>query len=108
MEYHAKNREIKKVQNLIPEEAFRAEQRRIKAEISRLNVKLEEHNCRKIRESDYVTITEFSDEKVEKFISRIMIKDSTVTFTFYNGVKISREYTNGQPGNQVGWNKKEE
>lgn len=97
-----------RMQNLIPEEAFRAEQRRIKAEIGKLNVKLAEHNCRKLRESDFVTITEYSDEKVEKFISRITVKDNTVTFTFYNGVKISRHYTNGQPGNQVGWNKKEE
>lgn len=30
-----------------------------------------------------------------------------VTFRFFNGVEITKEYTNGQPGNKPGWNKKD-
>ena len=29
-----------------------------------------------------------------------------VTFVFYNEARISREYTNGKPGNKPGWNLK--
>ena len=60
-----------------------------------------------VRESDYRCITEFNEEKVRKFITKVIVSKNTVTFVFYNGVSISREYSNGQPGNKPGWNKKE-
>ena len=96
-----------RMQRLIPESAFREEQKRIKAQIAELNRRYAEQRTKTVRESDFTLITEYSDEKVEKFITRIKIHKGMVTFTFYNGVEISRKYSNGQPGNKVGWNKKE-
>ena len=59
-------------------------------------------------ESEYVPITEFSEEKAKRFLSKVVVTMFTVTFVFYNGAKITRTDDNGQPGNKVGWNKKKE
>lgn len=96
-----------RMQRLIPEDAFREEQRRIKAQIEELNKRYTEQRTKTVRESGFTIITEYSDEKVEKFITSVVITKGVVTFTFYNGVEISRDYNNGQAGNKVGWNKKE-
>ena len=47
------------------------------------------------------------EEKLKKFITKVIVLKGTVTFVFYNGVEISRSYSNGKPGNTKGWNKKE-
>lgn len=96
------------MQRLIPESVFRAEQRRIKAQIGDLTAKINEQRGKIVRESDYTIITEFDPEKVEKFITKVIVRNWTVTFVFYNGVQITKPYTNGPAGNQVGWKKKKE
>lgn len=96
------------MQRLITESAFRAEQRRIKAQIEELTTKINEQRGKIVRESDFTIITEFAPEKVEKFITKVIVRRWTVTFVFYNGVEITRAYTNGPSGNQVGWKQKKE
>ena len=96
------------MQHLIPESAYREEQRSIKAQVAELTSKIIEQKGKSVRESDFEIIEEFDPEKVEKFITKVIMSKGVVTFEFYNGVTISREYTNGQPGNKPGWNKKEE
>lgn len=96
------------MQRLIPESAFRTEQRRIKAQIAELTAKINEQRGKTVRESDFTIITEFDPEKVEKFITKVIVRKWTVTFVFYNGVEITKEYTNGPSGNQVGWKHKKE
>lgn len=95
------------MQRLIPESAFRTEQQRIKDRIRAANDMIVARRGKRVRETDLVTITEFKAAKVEKFIRKVIIQKGTVTFLFYNGVAISREFTNGQAGNKVGWNRKE-
>ena len=96
------------MQRLITESAFRAEQRRIKAQIAELTTKINEQRGKIVRESDFTIITEFDPEKVEKFITKVIVRKWTVTFVFYNGVQITKAYTNGPSGNQVGWKKRQE
>lgn len=60
------------------------------------------------QEKQDTIITEFDPEKVEKFITKVIVRRWTVTFVFYNGVEITRAYTNGPSGNQVGWKQKKE
>ena len=36
-----------------------------------------------------------------------MMEEKSVTFRFFNGVEITKEYTNGKSGNKPGWNSKE-
>ena len=96
------------MQHLIPESAYREEQRSIKAQVAELTSKIIEQKGKSVRESDFEIIEEFDPEKVEKFITKVIMSKGMVTFVFYNGVTISREYTNGQPGNKPCWNKKEE
>lgn len=96
------------LKHLIPEAAFRDEQRRLKAQIAELTDKVNDQRSKFVRESDFEIITEFDPAKVEKFITKVIMSKNVVTFVFYNGVKISKTYTNGQPGNKPGWNKAKE
>ena len=96
------------MRRLIPESAFRTEQRRIKEKIKELIDKIAEQRGKLVRESDYTTIAEFDTAKVEKFIEKVIIQKGMVTFFFYNGVSITKTFSNGKPGNKVGWNRKED
>ena len=95
------------IKGLIAERDFRAEQEKLKATINEQKEKLRTMRNKNVHESDFCRITEFDPTKVKKFITKVIVRNNTVTFVFYNGVEISREYTNGQPGNKPGWNKKE-
>ncbi len=65
------------MQRLITESAFRAEQRRIKAQIEELNTKINEQRGKIVHESDFTIITEFDPEKVEKFITKVIVRKVT-------------------------------
>ena len=97
-----------RMQRLITEAGFRAEQRRIKTKITELTAKINEQRSKEVTESDYTTITEFDEAKVAKFITKVIVRRWMVTFVFYNVAKITRAYSNGQAGNKPGWNKKKE
>ncbi len=97
-----------RMQRLIPEASFRAEQRRIKEQIAALQTEINEQKGKTVSESDFTIITDFDPEKVAKFITKVIVRKGTVTFVFYNGIKISRTYSNGPSGNQVGWMQKRE
>ena len=58
---------------------------------------------RGLSRSDYKPIEEYDEDKVNKFIESVSINHSIVSFKFINGVEISREFTNGSPGNKKGW-----
>ena len=107
---HADERDLAMLamQHLMPEATFREEQKKIKDEVAALNEKIATMRSKYVRASDFEIITEFDPAKVEKFITKVMVSKGTVTFVFYNGVTISRKYTNGQPGNKPGWNKPKE
>lgn len=96
-----------RMQRLITEADFRAEQRRIKEKITELTAKISEQRSKEVTESDYTMITEFDEAKVSKFITKVIVRRWMVTFVFYNGAKITKAYSNGQAGNKPGWNKKE-
>jgi hypothetical protein len=96
------------MRKLLSEKAFRVEQQAIKAEIRRLQEQLQQLRCSAVRESDYTPIEEFDEAKLKLFIERIIIiEEKHVIFRFFNGVEITKEYTNGKSGNKPGWNLKE-
>ena len=96
------------MRKLISEKAFREEQKAIKAEIRRLQEQLRQLQSSAVRESDYTRIDEFDEGTLKLFIERIIItEEKHVTFRFFNGVEITKEYTNGKSGNKPGWNLKE-
>ena len=95
------------LKHLIPEAAFRTEQKKLKAEIAELTAAINDQSSKEITEDDYTVISEYDPEKVKKFITKVIVLKGTVTFVFYNGVEITLEYSNGAPGNKPGWNVKE-
>ena len=96
------------MQRLITKAAYEEERKSVKMQITDISDKISERRAKRVPESEYVPITEFSEEKAKRFLSKVVVTMFTVTFVFYNGAKITRTYDNGQPGNKVGWNKKKE
>lgn len=96
------------MQRLITKAAYEEERKSVKMQITDISEKISERRAKRVPESEYVQITEFSEEKTKRFLSKVVVTMFTVTFVFYNGAKITRTYDNGQPGNKVGWNKKKE
>lgn len=92
-----------KVNGLIGGGAYNKEVAVIRTEIGRVKGEILKYNLHDIKKSDFKPISEFSEKKVEKFIDRVTIHKGVVTFTFINGVSISRPFTNGPSGNQTGW-----
>lgn len=92
---------------LISEKDFRIEQRSIKTKIHELQEQIQELRRNTVQEREFTTITDFDETKIPLFLQRIIIHRNMVTFRFYNGVEITKEYTNGQSGNKPGWNRKE-
>ena len=107
---YGSERELAKLQqqHLVSDSIFSTEQGKIKKKIKILMERIASQRSKMITEGDYVEIKKFDADKVEKFITKVKVSPNTLTFVFYNGVEISRTYTNGQPGNKKGWNKKEE
>lgn len=95
------------MQHLIPEAEYRSECAKSKATIEELRNKISEQRSKLVTSDDFVPITEFDEEKVKKFITKVIVEDYTVSFVFYNGVTYTRTYTNGKPGNKPGWNKED-
>ncbi len=95
------------MRKLISDKAFRVEQQSIKARIREQQEYIRQLQRNTIRESDYTTITDFDETKLKLFVEQIIMMPNHVTFRFFNGVEITKEYTNGQPGNKPDWNRKE-
>lgn len=95
------------LRGLLPKEAYGAERQQIKEKLNACRSQLQKLKRDQNRDLDYSPITEVSEEKLKEFITKVIVLKGTVTFVFYNGVEISRSYTNGKPGNSKGWNKKE-
>lgn len=95
------------LRGLLPKEAYGTERQQIKEKLNARRSQLQKLKRDQNRDLDYSPITEFSEEKLKEFISKVIVLKCTVTFVFYNGVEISRSYTNGKAGNKAGWNKKE-
>ena len=71
-----------------------------------LERQINEYRQSHIKNLELKPITEFNEDLVGRVLKQVTIQDWMITFEFYNGVKISRKYTNGQSGNQKGWKEK--
>ena len=71
-----------------------------------LEQQINEYRQSHIKNLELKPITEFNEELVGRVLKQVTIQDWIITFEFYNGVKISRKYTNGPSGNQKGWKEK--
>ena len=76
---------------------------KVREQITECNKQIALHEMRGARKEDLVEIKEFDDSKVEIFLEKAVVLNHTITFTFINGMSISREYTNGHGGNTAGW-----
>ncbi len=92
-----------RINRMIDLNDYNGEIEEIRGSIETVKAELSKHEMNSLKRSDYKKIQQFNEEKVEKFIDRVIIRNGVVTFRFINGVEISRPYTNGQAGNQKGW-----
>ena len=95
------------LKRLIPKAAYDDERKEIKRQIAGIKEKIDERRIKKVPESEHVPIKEFSEEKAKRFLTKVIVRDFTVTFIFYNGARITKAYSNGLPGNRRGLKKEE-
>ena len=95
------------VRGAINQRQFLEEQKSIRKEIYEIEKRLQESRSQALQGSNVHTIREFDEEKLYRFVKQVTVLNWTVTFEFFNGVKISRTYTNGQPGNIKDWKLKQ-
>ena len=71
---------------VINQNQYLEEQQRIRVEMQSIQRKLHEERTYLVQGSDFHPIKEFDEDKLYKFIKRVVVKDWTVTFEFFNGV----------------------
>ena len=76
----------------------------IHQEIEEINNALLKYSLKNITKKDLQTISIFDEDKVDKFINKVIITRYKVKFIFINGIELEKEYSNGQSGNKKGWN----
>lgn len=79
----------------------------IMAKIQMAERRIKEKSFKTVRKSDYTEIATFDKEKLEKFLIKVIVDKWTVTFIFIGEVKITKNYTNGRPGNIMDWKAKQ-
>ncbi|MBQ6979549.1 MAG: recombinase family protein [Clostridia bacterium] len=92
-----------KINHLIRIEDYNKEVKTVRENMDELYKKINEMEMQGVSQKDYKPITEFDEEKVDKFIDKVVVKGKTITFIFMNGAKISRKFDNGHAGNSKGW-----
>ncbi len=96
---------VLKLKRLITEEYYQVEEDNISKQIAETKQILETHKI-KVVNKDREQITEFNEEKFNKYVRKVIIQNRVVTFEFIGGIKVSQEYNNGTSGNKLGWAEK--
>lgn len=92
-----------KIRGFIKAKDFEKDRAQIDAERERIKQELRRYRAANIRRKPLTARDTLDEEMIKRILKRIFVKDMVLTFEFYNGVKISRPYSNGESGNQIGW-----
>ncbi len=96
-----------KVKGLITREDFEHDRAEIAAERKVIESKMSAYRSAYFKKGELKPITDCDEDLVSRILKKVIIQNWVVTFEFYNGVQISRSYTNGRGGNQKGWKEKQ-
>lgn len=91
------------IRGMINKNQYETERQALLDEIKAVQQKIKEIRYCHLQPSDFKPIDKFDEEKLHRFVRKVIILNWVVTFEFYNGVRISRTYTNGQHGNIRDW-----
>lgn len=92
-----------KINRMIEVSDYNREWGELKTKIDKIYSEISNREVRGVSRTDLVYISEFDAEKVDKFLDYVTMYPKKVEFTFMNGAKISRYYSNGASGNKKGW-----
>lgn len=92
-----------KVNHMIELDDYKQEVETLQKEINIILKKISDEEIRGVTKNDLAPIQVFTEEKVNKFLEKVIVYKHTVTFRFVNGVEIMKTYTNGPSGNKKGW-----
>lgn len=95
------------IRGMINQKQYESERQTLLNEIRAIQQKLQEIRYCHVQTTDFKPIDKFEEEKLHRFVRKVIVHNWVVTFEFYNGVQISRTYTNGQPGNIKDWKLKQ-
>lgn len=73
---------------------YETELKEINKRIDECHEELNSLKIRKISDKDFKPITEFDENKVSKFLSKVKVYEHRIEFEFYNGVVVERTFTN--------------
>lgn len=91
------------LRGMINPKQYETERQSLLDEIKAIQQKIKEIRYCHLQPTDFKPIDKFDEEKLHRFVRKVIILNWVVTFEFYNGVCISRTYTNGQHGNIQDW-----
>lgn len=95
------------IRGMINQKQYESERQTLLSEIRAIQQKLQDIRYCHVQTTDFKPIDKFEEEKLHRFVRKVIVHNWVVTFEFYNGVQISRTYTNGQPGNIKDWKLKQ-
>lgn len=94
------------MQRLIPKAAYEEERKSVKMQITDISDKISERRAKRVPESEYVSITEFSEEKAKRFLSKVVVTMFTVTSCSITEQKLRAPTIMGSPGTKSGGTKR--
>lgn len=98
---------VLRVKGLITREDYEHDRAEMVAERKALERKMNIYRSAYFKKGELKTITDCDEDLISRILKKVIIQNWVVTFEFYNGVQISRSYTNGRSGNQKGWKEKQ-
>jgi DNA invertase Pin-like site-specific DNA recombinase len=92
-----------RTKGIMEQHEYSIEVEKIRRELRQIDEQAGKMKAQNLRANECQPITAFDEHKLERFISRIVIRNFTVTFVFVNGISIEKTYENGKHGDIRDW-----
>lgn len=92
-----------RTKGLISHENYAKELEMVLREIEKLDKEVSRMKPQVLKTSECTPIAQFDEDKLDKFIQKIVVKNYEVEFVFINSIKVKKPYTNGKHGDIREW-----
>ena len=92
-----------RTKGIMEHQEYTVEVEAVRAEIRCIDEQTGKMKAQTIRANECKPISEFDADRLERFISKIIVRNYTVTFVFVNGIRIEKTYKNGKHGDIRDW-----
>jgi DNA invertase Pin-like site-specific DNA recombinase len=92
-----------RTKGLISHENYAKELDMVLTEVENVDKELSKMKPQVLKASECTPIEQFDEDKLDKFIQKIVVKNYEVEFVFINSIKVKKPYTNGKHGDIREW-----